>query len=212
MLKISFKSLIACILLLSPVAHAGTIQYTTSGSATINPSGSFDSDPVPIAGTLVMHDDISEVITVADGWEDYIEEPPGHTATFLGFYFNIGDQYTFLGTDASVYYASGWDYFADFSGAGDFSEWHIHRGEYAVGEFYTGPDYDAGVHTFAFPDTFTLYSGDSFWDSGFTGEGDLSYVSMTFTRGAPVPEPATIILFGTGLIGIARAARKKYKH
>jgi PEP-CTERM motif len=46
---------------------------------------------------------------------------------------------------------------------------------------------------------------EGFWP----GQGGISYVSLYGTS-VPVPEPATMLLFGTGLIGLATFGRKTF--
>ena len=55
--------------------------------------------------------------------------------------------------------------------------------------------------------TFVLGWNDNLYPSG----GDLDYDDMVIAmKAAPVPEPTTLLLFGTGLIGLAGFGRKKF--
>ena len=47
------------------------------------------------------------------------------------------------------------------------------------------------------------------WDYD-DGSKDLSHLSVYGTPGTPVPEPATLLLLGSGLIGLAGIGRKKF--
>lgn len=45
----------------------------------------------------------------------------------------------------------------------------------------------------------------SFW----TGDGEISHVALYGGSSNPVPEPATLLLFGTGIAGLAAVGRRK---
>lgn len=65
------------------------------------------------------------------------------------------------------------------------------------------------------PGGFELYyaNGDlsGFWDTTGLGNHGLSHISFWSANASPVPEPTTMLLFGTGLVGLAGISIRRKK-
>jgi len=59
---------------------------------------------------------------------------------------------------------------------------------------------------------FYLYDGPNGWEYSNDNEKGISLFVDIDSPSAPVPEPATMLLFGAGLVGLAGFGRKKLKY
>ena len=75
-----------------------------------------------------------------------------------------------------------------------------------------GGDFQGGTFIFSSANPFTAFSLAAFNNAGARVEFAIDNLTVTFTpQQTPIPEPATMLLLGTGLAGVAAKARKRRK-
>lgn len=199
--------------LLYPIqAVSFPIYYTASGYVNIDRYTSegllTGTDMVNVTGSLVID---NTLLPGASGGDTFNWGDPFPEQNVLSFDLAFEDEYRFFGTDGYLtyffahsssysYYLTDWFALIDDSGNG-------------LGESGWGYDGITSLDDFLMPESLWM-DGPS---SGFTllnGMDQLVYFDITFsnpTDVAPVPEPATVLLLGAGLLGLGWYSRTRKK-
>jgi hypothetical protein len=80
--------------------------------------------------------------------------------------------------------------------------WQVTVG--APGDLFTGSNPDTNEASFK-----VLYLNDDGWHDGITSENDV--LSLGTKTTSPAPEPGSLILLGTGMLGAAGLLRRKLR-
>ncbi len=161
------------------------------------------------------------------GTIDYFDDPHGYAAAFgLSLGAEISYKFHVEDTPYSVFHDPGpdpdgnpwyWhmeDYYMRYIGGsalGVMPWWplgNLHFDDSSEATFYNIDVYNEDSSLSGF--YITTFSGFSF-ENRFYGDGMIRGENMHITISNYVPEPTTILLFGTGLIGLVGIRRKKTK-
>ena len=115
------------------------------------------------------------------------------------------------GTAAEKYIKFKFDYFSvDY-------DFHFDKAEgtgflsVVDGENFSGYEWDPMAWEFPTGTYHEFYLTNEIWDTGKYGGAPWTYRTDDDFEGHPIPEPCTMLLLGSGLIGMAGFARKKFR-
>ena len=185
--KKMFTGLLLCFLIvltLTGEVNATPIMYDVTGDAYLNNENGIIKNEI-LSGSISIDDNV-------------IATPLNESYQITSFNIILGEsEYSFYGSSGGLY-RSMEDEFFFFYGDGDWDYWMFDN---CINNLGLG-----------LPDQMLLRCGGGYpQDKVFLHDGfHIGEMNIDLTRNTPVPEPATMILFGTGLIGLIGFNRKRY--